>query len=192
MHHSISYMSESKLDIFLLVHLYQPVRCNIVLLVHQSCDVSHRVQAFSGQQYDEEAQQSACISTESLGQIGTSPTVTANARASGANNSPASQPSLVAAEALADGQHFVPTNVNVHEQQQTTASNDGLVAAGSYDTQDAAAASVHATALDEDLPASDAETDLSSIGLQHGRRHAQSRHTLAATNTLLAYACKPE
>ena len=161
--------------------------------MHQSCDVSQLVQALSGQQYDEEAQQSACISTESHGQIGTSQTVTANARASGANNSPASQPSLVAAEALAAGQHFVFTNVNVHEQQQTTASNDGLVAAGSYDTQDAAAAaSVHATALDEDLPASDAETDLSSIGLQHGRRHAQSRHTMAATNTLLAYACKPE
>ena len=194
-------MSESKLGISLLAYLHQPIRWNVDLSVHQSSEVSQLAQALSGQQYDEEAQQSAYVSTESHGHggTGTSPSVSAGARASSANNSPASQPSLVAAEALAAAQHFVPAqasaaDVNAHEQQQTTASNDGLVAAGSYDTQQdaAAAASVHATAPEEDLQASDAETDLSSVGLQHGRRHAQSRHTLAALNTLLAYTCKPE
>ena len=166
--------------------------------MHRSRDDSHVAQALSGQQYDEEAQQSAYVATESHGRTGTSPSVSLGAKASNANNSPASQPSLAAAETLAAAQHFVPAqasaaNVNAHEQQQTTASNDGLVAGGSCDTQqDAAAASVHATALEEDLPASDAETDLSSVGLQHGSRHAQSRHILAAINILLAYACKRE
>ena len=163
----------------------------------QSSDISHFAQALSGQQYDEEAQQSAYISSESHGQTGTSRSVSVGARALGADDSPASQPSVVAAAAVAAQQHFVPAqasaaNTSAHEQQQTTASNDDLVVGGSCDTQqDAGAASVHATVLEEDLPASDAETDLSSAGLQRGR-HAQSRHTLAAPNTMLASACKPE
>lgn len=116
--------------------------------------------------------------------------------AAGAANSLGSQPSShVAAEAVAAAQHFVnaepcPADASP-DAQQTTASNDGLVAVGSYDTQqDAVAASVHATALGEDLPASDADTDLSSVGLQPGRRQlAQSRHTLLASSVLQAYAC---
>lgn len=151
--------------------------------MNHSHDVSHVMQALSGQQYDEEAQQSAYISNESHGQIGTSTSVSLGVRAADAANSPASQRSHAAAKVPAATQHSVPaqasaTDTRVHEQQQTTASNDGLVAADSYDTLNAGAASVHATALQEDLPASDAETDLTSVGLQHGRRHAKSRHKL--------------
>ena len=151
--------------------------------MHRSNDVSHVMQALSGQQYDEEAQQSAYISNESHGQMGTSPSVSVGVRAADAANSPASQRSHAAAKVSAATQHSGPaqayaTGTCVNEQQQTTASNDGLVTAGSYDTLNAAAASVHATALEEDLPASDAETDLSSVGRQHGRRGAQCREKL--------------
>lgn len=168
---------------------------NYVQPTRHKFNICHVAQAMSGQQYDEEAQQSAYISSESHGQIGTSPSVSVGARPPSAANSPAIQPSLVAAEALAVAQHLVPTqasaaDANAHEQQQTTASNDGLNAVGSYDAQqDAAAASVHATALEEDLPASDAETDLSSVGLQRGRQRTQSRHQrLKLTHRLRTHA----
>lgn len=171
--------------------------------MNHSNDVSHVVQALSGQQYDEEAQQSAYISNASHGLTGTSPSVSLGVRAADATNSPASQPSHAAAEVPDDRQHSVPAQASaadtcVNEQQQTTASNDGLAAAGSYDTLNAAAASVHAAALEEDLPASDAETDLSSVGLQRGRRGAQRRDRLQLCWHLQSHAppcawwCLPE
>lgn len=70
------------------------------------------------------------------------------------------------------------------QHQQASASNDGLPPENS---QQHAAASVnaHGTGLEEELPISDAETDLSSVGL---RRSAQGRHALpplqATVNTM--------
>ena len=159
------------------------LQLKIVQSMHHSNDVICVVQALSGQQFDEEAQQSAYMSNASHGLVGTSPSVSVGVRAADAADSPASQPSHVAAQVPDDTQHSVPAQASAAdtcaiEQQQTTASNDGLVAAGSYDTLTAAAASVHATALEEDLPASDAETDLSSVGLQRGRQGAQCRDKL--------------
>ena len=74
-------------------------------------------------------------------------------------------------------------------QQQTSASNDGLRLEDSSDQQHAAASvNAHGTVVEQEMPISDAETDLSSIGLRHSaqgdNRHAcnpaftkNSRHT---------------
>lgn len=147
---------------------------------------SHFAQALSGQPYDEDAQQSAY----------SSPAPTGVSLGAGAANSPVSQPSgHVSAQALAAVQHFVSAEVyagdaSVDVQQQTTASNDGLVAAGSYDTQQDAAASVHATALEGNLPGSDGETDLSSVGWQTGKQPRGRGRQCTATNTWGACACR--
>lgn len=133
------------------------------------------LQAMSGQQFDEEAQQSAYKSvSESQGHADTSPStslgigtgsvdLTASIAAEPLYAAAAVAHPATSADASAAG---LPHNV----QQQTTASNDALAAGDSYDMQQHAAASVHATVSEEDCPASDAETDLSSVGLLSGRR----------------------
>ncbi|DBB01117.1 TPA: hypothetical protein ACH3X1_001008 [Trebouxia sp. C0004] len=138
-------------------------------------------EAMSGQQFDEEAQQSAYKSiSDSKGHADTSPSTSvgigtasldlmASVAAEPLYAAAAAHPST-SADTSADG---LPHNV----QQQTTASNDALVAGGSTDMQQHAAASVHATVSEEDCPASDAETDLSSVGLLSGRRqHDKGDH----------------
>ena len=133
------------------------------------------LQAMSGQQFDEEAQQSAYKSvSESQGHADTSPSTSlgigtgsldlmASIAAEQLHAAAAVAHPATSADASAAG---LPHNV----QQQTTASNDALAAGDSYDVQQHAAASVHATVSEEDCPASDAETDLSSVGLLSGRR----------------------
>ncbi len=134
------------------------------------------LQAMSGQQFDEEAQQSAYKSVSaSQGHADTSPSTSLGigtasldlmasvvAEPIHAAAAAAAHPST-SADASAAG---LPQDV----QQQTTASNDALAAGGLYDMQQHAAASVHATVSEEDCPASDAETDLSSVGLLSGRQ----------------------
>ena len=171
--------------------MYQPIQEYCTPSSHCTHDC-HDAQALSGQPYDEEAQQSAYSSRDSPGQTGVSPSV--SLADAGTANSHGSQPSShVAAQGLASIQHSVPAQVlagnsSVNVQQQTTASNDGLVAGGSYDTQQDVAASVHATALEEELPASDGETDMSSADWQTGRQqHAQGMQHMAAI-TQQAYA----
>lgn len=157
---------------------------------HQATSVM--LQALSGQPFDEEAQQSAYNSLESPGQTGMTPSTSLGD--DGAANSPGSQPSShMAAQGLTSVQQSVPAegfagDANVNAQQQTTASNDGLIAGASYDTQQDAAASVHATALDEELLASDGETNMSSAGWQTGRQqHAQGMQHMAA---IMQQECK--
>lgn len=54
------------------------------------------------------------------------------------------------------------------QQQQTTTSNDGLHVESSFEHQHAAASvNAHGTVVEEELPVSDAETDLSSVGIRH-------------------------
>lgn len=146
----------------------------------------HVAQALSGQPFDEEAQQSAYHSLESPGQTGMTPSTSLGDDGI-ANNTPGSQPSShVAAQGLTSVQHHVPADANAGDafviaQQQTTASNDGLIAGASYDTQQDAAASVHATDLDDELPASDGETNMSSAGRQTGQQQrAQGMQHMAA------------
>ena len=123
------------------------------------------LQALSGQQYDEEAQQSAYKSTSgSHGQTDNSPSASFNLGPAGL--------SIVGSAAA---NHSLPVGTSANDtskqiQQQMTASNEAFATDGSYERQQHAAASVHATALDEDFPASDAETDLSSVGLRPGRQ----------------------
>ncbi len=133
------------------------------------------LQAMSGQQFDEEAQQSAYKSVSaSQGHADTSPSTSlgigtasldlmASVAAERLYAAAAAAHPATSADTSAAG---LPHNV----QQQTTASNDALAAGDSYDMQQHAAASVHATVSEEDCPASDAETDLSSVGLLSGRR----------------------
>ncbi len=133
------------------------------------------LQAMSGQQFDEEAQQSAYKSVSaSQGHADTSPSTSvgigtasldlmASVVAEPIHAAAAAAHPSTSADTSAAG---LPQNV----QQQTTASNDALAAGGLYDMQQHAAASVHATVSEEDCPASDAETDLSSVGLLSGRR----------------------
>ena len=129
----------------------------------------------SGQQFDEEAQQSAYKSVSaSQGHADTSPSTSlgigtasldlmASVVAEPIHAAAAAAHPSTSADTSAAG---LPQNV----QQQTTASNDALAAGGLYDMQQHAAASVHATVSEEDCPASDAETDLSSVGLLSGRQ----------------------
>lgn len=133
------------------------------------------VQALSGQQFDDDAHQSAYQPVESGSQGHTSGGVKMQDSPSSQRNSPE------IAHAVAPAQHYMSADASAGDasniaQQQTTASNDGgLDAHASYETHQDAAASVHATALEEDVPASDAETDLSSVGLRPSRlQHAQS------------------
>ena len=136
------------------------------------------VQALSGQQFDDDAHQSGYHPVESGGQTH----APVGARAQESLSSQCNGP--VIAQAVASVQYYASADASAGDasdiaKQQTTASNDGLAAHDSYDTHQNAAASVHATALEEDVPASDAETDLSSVGLRPGRlQQTQSRpHT---------------
>lgn len=133
-------------------------------------------EAMSGQQFDEEAQQSAYKSvSESQGHADTSPSTSLGIGTASLDlmASVAAEQLYAAAAAAAHPATSADTSAaglphNV--QQQTTASNDALAAGDSYDMPQHAAASVHATVSEEDCPASDAETDLSSVGLLSGRR----------------------
>ncbi|DBA69628.1 TPA: hypothetical protein ACH3X2_012691 [Trebouxia sp. C0005] len=129
-------------------------------------------QAMSGQQFDEEAQQSAYMSV-SQGHADTSPSTSLGIRTASLDlmASVAAEPLYAAAAAthLATSADTSAAGLPQNVQQQTTASNDALAVGDSYDMQQHAAASVHATVSEEDCPASDAETDLSSVGLLSGR-----------------------
>ena len=130
------------------------------------------LQAVSGQQYDEEAQQSAHTSPSgNQGQAGDSPSVSLGLESRGLDLS-LSEPALLphANAHLSASLDTSGADMHQHMQQQPTASSDGLVAGGSYNMQLHPAASVHATALEEDCLASDAETDLSCVGIRPGRR----------------------
>lgn len=141
------------------------------------------LQAMSGQQFDEEAQQSAYKSvSESQGHADTSPSTSLGIGTASLDlmASVAAEPLHAAAAAaahLATSADTSAAGLPHNVQQQTTASNDALAAGDSYDMQQHAAASVQATVSEEDRPASDAETDLSSVGLLSGRRqHDQGDH----------------
>lgn len=127
------------------------------------------LQALSGQQYDEEAQQSVSKSaSESHGQTDLSPSASVILGPAGLHAvSPAAIPAAAAYQAASVDASANDASENV--QQHTAASTEGVVAGGSYDMAQHAAASVHATVLEEDFPGSDADTDLSSVGLRPGR-----------------------
>lgn len=144
--------------------------CQLFLCLHLISVCS--LQAMSGQQFDEEAQQSAYMSV-SQGHADTSPSTSLGIRTASLDlmASVAAEPLYAAAAAthLATSADTSAAGLPQNVQQQTTASNDALAVGDSYDMQQHAAASVHATVSEEDCPASDAETDLSSVGLLSGR-----------------------
>ena len=152
------------------------MHANLPLLVQQAllhcCALHMLLQAVSGQQYDEEAQQSAHTSPSgNQGQAGDSPSVSLGLETKGPNLSQSDHARLTHANAhLSASLDTSAADAYQHIQQPATASDDGLVAGGSYNMQLHPAASVHATALVEDCMASDAETDLSSVGVRPGRR----------------------
>ena len=127
-----------------------------------------QLQARSGQQYDEEAQQSVHnYPAVSYSQDNASPSVSLDTAPAAIHYValPAVVPLGTSAHIAADHSHDHSHEQNhANQQQHATASNDGSPTGNSLQSQQNVAASIQATAHDEDTPASDAETDLSAIG----------------------------
>ena len=122
-----------------------------------------QLQARSGQQYDEEAQQSVHNDPAvSYSQDNASPSVSLDTAPAAIQYVP-----LPAVVSHGTSAHTAGDHSHDHShanQQHATASNDGSPTGNSLQSQQNAAASIQATGHAEDTPASDAETDLSAIG----------------------------
>ena len=112
------------------------------------------MQALSTQQYDDDVSQSAHQSAPgSHCQTDNSPSTSLEVAGMHAHVAQSSRVAhQPASNDMCDASKLV---------QPTTASNDGATAAGAQEMRQHANASAHATALEGDCPASDAETDLS-------------------------------
>ena len=90
----------------------------------------------------------------------------------------------------------MPAASGTSQQHQTSASNDGLNASareGSIELQHAAASvNAQGTVVEEELPVSDAETDLSSVGFRHSAQGGQfcTAHRLGRSSVAFSlHAC---
>lgn len=121
-------------------------------------------EACSGQQFDEEAQQSVHNDPAvSYSQDNASPSVSLDTAPAAIHY--VALPAVVShgtSARIADDHSY--NHNRADQQQHTTASNDGSPTGNSLQSQQNVAASIQATGHDEDMPASDAETDLSAIG----------------------------
>lgn len=148
------------------------------------------LQASSNQRYDEDASQHMPGSADNQAQSAAVPIAPAIAAQLLQCNLPRLQQemnptvaqSMLAVEPLpavsgTSQQHEPLPAVSGTRQHQTSASNDGLnIREGSVGQQHAAASvNAQGTVVEEELPVSDAETDLSSVGLRHS---TQGRHLL--------------